>query len=283
LYARQPSSLWSQNGEKISERKDFEAIRNILASSPVRLEHVLDIGCFTGALLVYLKTHCEVLRGATLHGIEPSEDAAGVAKAAGIYIAGRTVADLSAETPKYDLILMTDVFEHIINCSKVIEGLLVALKPNGRIVIVTGAFDSRPFSFWKNNYYYAAMPEHLAFITKRHAEWLARENGLRLVKYTFIENRSRRRRTSMVKALGKSIAYLVLNLIPTNLFSGEKPKAIHKIRTMRGYGVPNIFSVADHVLVVLEASASPQAISNSAPVLSANESVRYKANVIARK
>jgi SAM-dependent methyltransferase len=192
------------------------------------------------------------MRGTNLYGIEPSAEAASFAETVGINIIGTSVSGFSAEAHKFDLILMTDVFEHIVSSTDVIARLTSSLRPNGRLVIVTGAYDSPTFSFWKSKYYYSAMPEHVVFITKGYAEWCARRLGLNLINYRVIGNRDRTFPPAALKAFIKGVSSLLLNLLPTNWFAGKRQNWVQKLRAIRGYGMPNIFSKPDHALVIFE-------------------------------
>jgi SAM-dependent methyltransferase len=256
LYSRQPASLWLHDGSSAHGRPDFQAILRSIDQSERKVTSILDVGCFTGSLLLFLKQRSAFVQQARLAGIEPSLKAAEIARAAGVEIIANSVLGFRAGGRRFDLIVMTDVFEHLHSSTEVITELARALNPQGRIIMVTGACDSRPFSFWRNRYYYAAMPEHLVFITQRHAEWCAKKAGLALSDYRIIDNRVQIARWGLSKSWAKGIVYLMASIIPAAFFEGARPNWIRRLRAIRGYGMPNIRLQPDHALITMEASSA---------------------------
>lgn len=246
LYQQQPATVW---GSTTSGRKDISHILSLLGNTPGPGINILDVGCYTGSVLKTLKESAPSGKTFNLYGLEPSKEAAKIAASHGITILGTSVADLSTSPPEFDLILLTDVFEHIFDGKDFLIPLRRSLRPNGYLVIVTGAFDSAPFLRWKSAYHYCAMPEHVAFISRRHALFLAQELDLKLSDYTLMFHTDHHPNT--FKSFLKSVPYWLLHRLPTGWFCA-KPPFFHKVAQQRGKGVQNLRAQPDHALVVLQ-------------------------------
>jgi 2-polyprenyl-3-methyl-5-hydroxy-6-metoxy-1,4-benzoquinol methylase len=98
---------------------------------PAGVETVLDIGCNTGAFGALLKRNL----GCTVHGVDPNPVAAEIASRRLDWVKS-CYFDKSLELPneQYDLIVINDVVEHVVD----VEGFLLAvrgkLKSNGAVV-----------------------------------------------------------------------------------------------------------------------------------------------------
>jgi SAM-dependent methyltransferase len=255
LYTMQPSSFWAHDESSVTGRQDFQAILGCLDQTGRKVTSILDVGCFTGSLLLLLKQRYNFAREARLVGIEPAFKAAETARAAGIEVIAASVIDFNTGSRKFDLIVMTDVFEHLLSSTKVLAELARALNPQGHLMIVTGAFDRRPFSFWGHRYCYAAMPEDLVFITKRHAEWCDGRWGSRwptIASSTTVF----RSLSDRLKAWAKRACYLLTSLMQAAFFDAGEQKLLKKLRTIRGYGMQNILFQPDHALILMEVLAT---------------------------
>lgn len=94
---------------------------------------VLEIGCHTGYFSRVLME-----RGYQVLGIEIDDEAARVAKHAGVPVICGNVEDSSSILPinkTFDVILLMDVIEHLRNPLDVLKGLKSALDTHGRLII----------------------------------------------------------------------------------------------------------------------------------------------------
>ena len=243
LYRRQPATVW---GSTVEGREDVAEIISVLEQMERRDIRILDVGCYTGALLHALAEHFQTRKNLLLHGVEPSGEAAAQAATHGIRILGSSIADLDAFS-RFDIILLTDVFEHILHSKDFLQTLSGLLSPGGQLVVMTGAFDSGPFSKHRSTFHYCAMPEHLAFISRKHSDWLARQLELELVEYKLISHASRA--PSRIKSLAKSLIYWAGRGIPASWLSGDLP-VVREFARLRGMGVQNLTGQPDHAFVV---------------------------------
>jgi len=228
-------------------RNDFRQIADVICSLDISDMKILDIGCYSGSLLLFLRSACFDGDRFQLFGIEPSRKAAAVAEKKGIKIIGKSLWDIDSVTvEKFDIIIMTDVFEHILDSNRMFKALSGALSNKGYIIITTGAYDSVPFRMARNRYYYATTPEHVSFLTKEHAMWLAETNGFSL-DYALIRHRIKKQSTTKMAIV--SLLFLFLNQLPSGMFRINLT-FLKKFAELRGRGIQNIFNHPDHVMAV---------------------------------
>lgn len=98
---------------------------------------VLDVGCACGDLGIALKEY----KGATVFGLEYSNDSVAIAKATGAYADVRqcnldsfSAEDVEEWNGKFDYIICGDVLEHLRNPVRVVAELMKLLKPGGGII-----------------------------------------------------------------------------------------------------------------------------------------------------
>lgn len=131
---------------------------------------VLDFGCNTGRILKGLTKHLKCF------GNEVNEAAAAIARARGIQI----VDEEQLRTGKvrdFDVIILSDVFEHLPRPFELLTQLLGALKPGGWLAMVTGNADAIRTRDRMAEYWYFGPPEHLLMMGERHVRWLADRLG----------------------------------------------------------------------------------------------------------
>lgn len=245
LYKTNPLTIvWGGSNET---REDFRQVTTFISSLRAPNLKILDVGCYKGSLLNTIRRVCEHGGGYTLHGIEPSREARVEAEKNGIKIVGESLYDLKGiSAEKYDIIILTDVFEHLQDSDLFMKYLSGVLLPGGYIVITSGAYDSKPFQSAKNLYYYAAMPEHISFLSQKHALWLAQKYELDL-SYEFI--RHSRRSAGIIKLVVLSLLFLVLRMLPLKWFFVES-NIVNRLAGWRGRGIQNIFNQPDHAMAV---------------------------------
>ncbi|MDQ3721275.1 MAG: class I SAM-dependent methyltransferase [Actinomycetota bacterium] len=96
-------------------------------------KNVLDVGCGQGELLQWLTE-----QGFEPHGIEPSDEAAALARDRGLDARTATLEDLLAESnppPTFDAILLLNVLEHVPDAPAMLRGIGRLLEPGGLLYI----------------------------------------------------------------------------------------------------------------------------------------------------
>lgn len=104
---------------------------------------IVDVGCGDGF-------HLQVLRrfgrpGWQLEGVDPSPRAVAAARAAGLTVHAGTVEQVGLPPGSYDLALMIMTIEHVPDPLATLEAVRKALKPRGRLVVVTDNADTIDF------------------------------------------------------------------------------------------------------------------------------------------
>lgn len=124
---------------------------------------ILDVGCGTGELMTYLKES-----GFEVHGVEPSGDAAQVAKEKSLCVSNMTVEEFGKHNNKFDAITIINVLEHVPSPSDVIENLKGMLNKDGILcVVVPNDFSDIQIdtkrALSKENDWWVSIPDHLNY------------------------------------------------------------------------------------------------------------------------
>jgi SAM-dependent methyltransferase len=92
---------------------------------------VLDIGCGTGSISSMIRD----LRNAEVVGIEPHPERARKAESEGLEIfCGVYSPEIPRRFGKFDVVLLADVLEHLVDPAGLLEQVKLALKPGGRVL-----------------------------------------------------------------------------------------------------------------------------------------------------
>src|SRR5258706_8614225 len=119
---------------------------------------ILDFGCGAGRSLAHL-----VSRHAC-YGVEPNARAAAVARSRGITIVSDAELD-AGYGGFFDMIVLSDVYEHLPRPVDTILRMRSCLKPGGKLVLVTGLGDAvRPPPLLAEFWYFLA-PGHLQLVS----------------------------------------------------------------------------------------------------------------------
>jgi SAM-dependent methyltransferase len=166
LYGDTDYARWESETLYPTERCVVEMLKALKPGS-----RVLDYGCSSGRLMAQLVDRHECF------GFEINLDAAEKAAAKGVRIIGST--DGFADyTGSMDAVVLMDVFEHLDNPLPVLKTLVPLLKSDGVMILVTGDADCTAARPDLANFWYFRSIQHLGMLTRRHAEYLARELSL---------------------------------------------------------------------------------------------------------
>ena len=239
LYAGVKSDYWAY---KLDERYDWRRTIEIL-NAACKNGAVLDIGCHDGAFLTFLGA------GFKRFGIEMNSNAAAIAKASGIEIAG---AELSAaeRLPPLDAITAFDVIEHVPDPLAFVTAAARRLKPGGMLILASGNAQARTWQFMESDYWYCAMPEHISFISPEWVETAAGKTGLKIER---IEAYSHDRNPTLLKFAYESISNLIYKISPPLAFWLKKKfVSVGRGGSYTPVDTPPSWGTAkDHIFVVL--------------------------------
>ncbi len=134
--------------------------------------NLLEIGCGPGIML-----HAFREMGWEVTGLERSDEAAEVGRRLlGLDIRSCSVGDLP-EGPKYDLIILFQVLEHMPQPIAIVRECARRLKPGGRIVLSVPDFESWQARFGGTGWMHLDVPRHLYHFSSRSISGLLRRCG----------------------------------------------------------------------------------------------------------
>lgn len=196
-------------------------------------DHILDVGCWTGALGLELQKQ-KYKNNYTLDGIELNTEAIKKAKKSGY----RTVFNINLnhldnyyinQLPTYDIIIFGDVLEHTQNPEKVLIQLKTLLKPTGMIAIslpnIGFIYFRLTHLFGKWDYTETGIMDktHLKFFTVKSATKLINNSNLKVIEkdgYAGIENK-----TLIVRSIFKRLAKIYPPLFAIQMTFLVKPNS----------------------------------------------------------
>jgi SAM-dependent methyltransferase len=150
------------------DRWRYEKIVALLPQDGVR--RVLDIGCGSGTFLASFPSPVQRF------GIEPSAASGESAKSRGIELLTYEALSTPPYRHSFDLVTAIDVVEHAKDLAQLREYFANALKPGGKLILLTGDTASRSAKALGRYWYYCHYAEHITFFSARSAErWLEPE------------------------------------------------------------------------------------------------------------
>jgi len=141
--------------------------------------NILEVGCGYGYL-----TYALHKRGFNAKGIDIASTPISFAKESfGDFYFNITLDDFVKQTDiKFDLIIATELIEHLIDPNEFLNNCIKILKKDSKIIITTPNKDFyKPNSIWQTDY----PPVHLTWISKKGLEFLAKKNGFRISFFDF--------------------------------------------------------------------------------------------------
>jgi 2-polyprenyl-3-methyl-5-hydroxy-6-metoxy-1,4-benzoquinol methylase len=111
--------------------RDWPTKNKLIKALTSPSDRILDVGCSTGTLLRYLKEY-----GYTnLEGLEISKRAVEVLGTMGITMHHASLPSLPPLESQYDVVIASQVLEHIIRRKKFLKGIKQILKPTGALIV----------------------------------------------------------------------------------------------------------------------------------------------------
>jgi 2-polyprenyl-3-methyl-5-hydroxy-6-metoxy-1,4-benzoquinol methylase len=148
-------SLREERGQVRTSARDLALVEQ--HHSPGRL---LDVGCWTGSLLVAANE-----RGWTAEGIEPSRWAVERAQQRGASVRLGTVDDVDLDPGAYDAIVACDVVEHVVDPLALLARFDAALAPGGVLFLTVpdaGSVAARALG----RRWWSVLPMHVQYFTR---------------------------------------------------------------------------------------------------------------------
>lgn len=155
LYDNAGISTWPVN----TTRSDWDLIVSHIHKRLPQGGRVLDFGCYTGGLLARLGSAYE------RHGVEINR-AAATAAADNEHVHIWPSIDDIPEKLRFDIVVASDVIEHMPNPGYLIDILFTMLADGGILIITTGDANNYLWERFGANWWYCFYPEHIAFISE---------------------------------------------------------------------------------------------------------------------
>ena len=219
-------------------------IISLLSNS--RAMEILDFGCGAGRILSFFTGNNKC------YGVEINEEAAKIASSRNIQVISEEMLVRDFNNG-FDVILLTDVYEHLYDPLRTLEMLSAKLKRGGRLIISTGNADLVKKKIVPGEWWYFRVFGHLQALSFAHIQWLAKKLSLRnagvynLSHYdTPMRERARQKFYFSVYSRFKNKPSLLVAK-----FLGFIPR----IRRARTWPVaPAVTCLRDHTVFVLEKS-----------------------------
>lgn len=238
LYFSGSDDAWN-NAQ--TERFDWRFAANFVRSKLPRGNRILDLGCYMGDFLSSIATDYECA------GVEINSAAVRSACSRGIDIIGN---DFTKLVGSYNCITAFDVIEHVESPRAFLENCLKHVVPGGYIIVSTGNFESFTFELMKSKYWYAVVPEHIAFIAPSWFRKLTCSLSFEIIDLQFFS----RRNGSLITKIRESMANLLYKFLP-NLFAMLRRLGFGNIKTDGNQRLilfpPGWGSAIDHFIIVL--------------------------------
>ena len=155
--------------------------RNVWRRPPGRL---LDVGCGTGDLAAIFARH-----GWQAFGVEPSEQAAQHARAAGVEVITGTLAEAPWAEGSFDAIVFNHSLEHIENPVETLAQAGRLLRPGGVLTIAVPNFGSWHRRAFGSAWFQLDLPRHLQHFDRDSLAGVVRRAGLRPISTSTVSMR----------------------------------------------------------------------------------------------
>jgi len=140
---------------------------------------MLDVGCGPGLFLIEAKK-----RGWEVYGTEFTDNQLKYLNDKGINTLKGKLTNESFEAGMFDVIISSEVIEHINNPVEEMQHFYRLLRKGGLVYITTPNFNAIERFFLKGNYNIIEYPEHLCYYTPKTINLLLSNNGFKKLKIT---------------------------------------------------------------------------------------------------
>jgi len=243
LYESGNIDNWAIPGE---QRTDWSLVKEWLGSQ-IKIQKVLDIGCFDGRFLEFLGGNYQRL------GLEIHQEAARRACERGIDVIGHDFEQMSSYKANADLAVAIDVIEHTLDPVAFLEAVSDNVREGGFIALTTGNTDSFTWRLMGGQYWYCHIAEHVSFINPLWIGQIAPKLGLEVQSLQLFSHDGDA--ASLKQKLKEAVANLTLRFFP-KLFGYLRANGFGGIDLKRYPGMalspPYWMTAKDHLFVVFK-------------------------------
>ena len=177
-----------ENYDKITTKKDLafdwgkliDMQTNMISTNFNKESAILEIGCGEGILLAELKENFFK----NLKGYEPSRTAAVRAQKRNIEVVNDYFST-KLEHQKYDLVMMSHVFEHIKNIGDFLQQITNVLKENGSLMLTQTNYKGLIPRLQKEDWYAWVPDQHFWHFTPQSLKNILKENNFKVTQLNF--------------------------------------------------------------------------------------------------
>lgn len=139
--------------------------------------HVLDYGCSEGRFISsFVQRH-------SCFGFDIDQRALALAEKKGVSVLNEKA--LAESKNRFDVIVLSDVFEHSMAPTKLLKELLQMLKDNGMLIITTGYADAKTCQYDLPNFWYFRTVQHVCMLGDKYINFLEKQVAVKVVEKKF--------------------------------------------------------------------------------------------------
>lgn len=159
-------------------RNDFRRTVQWIRKAGVQNGTLLEIGCAFGFFLKEAEPFYQC------HGIEITPEAVAYCQSRNLRVTSQTPEEVCQALGKgFDVVVMLDVIEHLMNPGTLVEQLQRTIRPNGIIALTTGDWNSFYSRLAGPKWRLLTPPQHLFFFTLEALERLFRRCGFEIITF----------------------------------------------------------------------------------------------------
>ena len=137
--------------------------------------NILDVGCGAGDWLVLFSA-----MGFDAQGIDLNPRVVEVAAGRGLNVECRRFEELVADGKTFDIVVLSQVLEHLLEPKKVLKKIQKVLQPGGKLLISVPNFDSKWRMFFKKHWINWYMPFHVFHFAKKSLLKILVDSGFKV-------------------------------------------------------------------------------------------------------
>ncbi len=161
-------------------RPKAEKIYQLLVEKNYNPKRICDVGSGFGIFLEELKPF---FLEAQLFGIEPSESMTEISRKKGIETLNATAENSGEWAGKFDLVISSEVVEHVYSVEKFIQSISKLVQPNGYCLLTGLGYEGFDILTLQENSNSIFPPHHLNFLSKNGFETVFKNSGFIEVDY----------------------------------------------------------------------------------------------------